>query len=104
MSDPEQRYAAEIEAQRKRSHEAAAEELSRDYRAYLASLRGPEPVHDPDSLQLLRIYIREAYAKGRRLSQRDATVRSTLDELDRIAVDLGTEIEAPQPRLPLGRP
>jgi hypothetical protein len=55
--------------------------------------------HDPESLFLARVAVRQAYEAVRRLPQRDSAVRMTLDALDAMAVELTVELESHEPEL-----
>lgn len=58
-----------------------------------------ETIHDPESLFLARVAVRQAYEAVRRLPQRDSAVRMTLDDLDRICCELTVELLNDEPEL-----
>jgi hypothetical protein len=57
--------------------------------------------HDPESLFLARVAVRQAYEAVRRLPQGDCIIRCLVDDLDRMCVELTVEIESWEPELTL---
>lgn len=58
-------------------------------------------IHDPAALYAARFEIRKCREAIKRLRQTDPTIRTLIDGLDEMAVDLTTELETIEPNLPL---
>jgi hypothetical protein len=58
-------------------------------------------IHDPEALFEARCIVRQAYVAIRSLRQNDPAIRVVSGQLDDIACELTSDIEALQPELPM---
>ena len=58
-------------------------------------------IHDPEALFAARYIVRRAYVEIRSLRQADPAIRVVSSQLNDIACELTSDIEAVQPELPM---